>query len=314
MFHLSVFSTILLILAVFALIIICVIAIKSYMEKKDSSHYEQDSMLIYGFGKEEKKASSSSMLKDVPKKLWNDFCGLFANLFNISSKKQNASNYTNSEEQTMLANIQKDEEGFGSEENKYDEAVYDNVAKDDGTDTSERITNNENKGSQEESGAAGNGTANEANAPEANEEIKANQENSEPEKTITEENQPENNAKEPDLASLFAMPEKNNGENVQGSQEAEKTDSPEQNRDSAAVIDSFDEIRRKYLENKKSSKKQGRKKRKKTTEAPMLSEEKASEILVILDDLVSDCDSLDKSKIKGRLSFIDKTVNNNKEG
>ena len=96
-----------------------------------------------------------------------------------------------------------------------------------------------------------------------------------------------------------------------------KSDEPEKNKDLSSSIDSFEEIRRKYLEKKKSAKHHSEtgfnKKRKKHNESVMLSEEKASEILVILGDLVRDCDSLDKSKIKGRLSFIDKTVNN-KEG
>ncbi|MBO4555254.1 MAG: hypothetical protein J5706_00740, partial [Elusimicrobiales bacterium] len=78
MFHLSVFSTILLILAVFALLILFFIALKMYINRRSSQRYEPTPVLTYHIGSKESEQQEGSILKSVFPKLCADIKKLFS--------------------------------------------------------------------------------------------------------------------------------------------------------------------------------------------------------------------------------------------
>lgn len=326
MFSLSVFSTIILIIFACAIILAFILALRAFLGKRSSSYANKDNPFVVTFhlGKQDEEESSgtASALKEIPGKIWKDIRRLFSRLF-MPNKDFNGhdydSRYDNEAEHKMLEEIRREESSdyyvmpnadssFGKKSDAVpedDELPEDNLT--DGESSESFVQNEEKNGAvkkndiKEDDSEMTDGDALQGveSEPVPNKGIKD---------SLTE---PEN-----DLTYLFSIPGVNEKakENETVSCDKEKI---EKKSVSGSVIEEKTEndrmsiLRKKFLEKKtKTAKavKTTQKKRKNTAGNVSMSEEERMLTISMLEDIVNDCDELDKGKIKGRLEFLKKTL------
>ena len=338
MFSLSVFSTIILIIFACAIILAFILALRAFLGKRSSSYANKDNPFVVTFhlGKqnEEESSGTASALKEIPGKIWKDIRRLFSRLF-MPNKDFNGhdydSRYDNEAEHKMLEEIRREESSdyyvmpnadssFGKKSDiatEDDELPEDNLT--DGESSESFVQNEEKNGAvkkndiKEDDSEMTDGDALQGveSEPVLNKGIKDSLPEPENEAGKSDKNMPEN-----DLTYLFSIPGVNEKakENETVSCDKEKI---EKKSVSVSVIEEKTEndrmsiLRKKFLEKKtKTAKavKTTQKKRKNTAGNVSMSEEERMLTISMLEDIVNDCDELDKGKIKGRLEFLKKTL------
>lgn len=299
MFHLSVFSTILLILAVFALLILFFIALKMYINRRSSQRYEPTPVLTYHIGSEESEQQEGSILKSVFPKLCADIKKLFSRPDSKENEKKAAfdkdeAKYANQAEHDMVATLCREEQESFEKFSNPQQGVKEekNISIDEKKETETALTETPTgKEPQPLPDNSANGKTD-----EIKEDLKQNQK-------INDGSQ--------DLTSLFSMAgnEENNAKNnLQEDNKEINKEKPGKNISSENKTADFAEIRRSYLSEKKQRMAKTRTKRKQKKGETMLSQEEASVIKSVIQDLVSDFDSLDNDKVIGRLKFAKKKI------
>lgn len=231
---LPIFIQVLLLIAALSILAATIIISRKVGNRRRNEKTDGDPSLTFLFGKENDDFSKekSSVLKEIPQRIWQDLSHFVANLFkpNQYSDTEGDSAYSNEEERKMLEKVQQEEGSAYSmpEEIEQKTEVVETVA------------------------------------PDAENEEK------------TDDN--------PSDFKEYTRLETEN--NVQFDLETARND---------------------YIEARKAAKKR-KKQRKMPVGESTLSDEEASLTISMLQDLIIDCEDLDKSKIKGRLEFLKKNI------
>ncbi|MBP5286592.1 MAG: hypothetical protein J6Z08_01685 [Elusimicrobiales bacterium] len=360
MFSLSVFSTILLIIAACGAIVIFVFSIRSFLAKRSGDRFNKDnnsSGLAFHLGTENDEivTESTSVFREIPGRLWED---LKHNLNKIFSKKpvddETEAKYDNAEEHDMLARI-REEEGFdeysmpagikdsdsdrnsgnidnntvpenipegGSDitetatdeegsENIAVKVETENISAASGSEDNNRITRETADNTKQDNNSV---HENQSDTSEVNRQAETNG-SEDMSETVQDTKKTKNvsvrkkkKIQEPDdLSYLFSIPDREESP-VIAEEHSESVEEKHKAVTSADNDKKLNELRKNFLERKKNRKRTIHGKRKEQETGQPLSEEDQIFASSMLEDLLDDCDNLDKNKIKGRISFLHSTL------
>ena len=363
MFSLSVFSTILLIIAACGAIVIFVFSIRSFLAKRSGDRFPKDdisSAFTFHLGKEndEIETDTQSVLKEIPGRLWEDLKHYLKKIFSKPDNDDVSSMYNNEEEHDILARIREeegsDEYSMPSVQKEQSSAAAEDLSAvrkeqelsgnfknnlEEKCAEEEKIseeTNKENKQyapkktadrtekknsdlsiKGETSGSTDEDKQDKFPGPEdkpKNKTDKADTESGSTKKTKVFSSKKKKKAQEPDdLSYLFSLPEREEpaaAENNAAYAGTEKEEDKKVKTESSAENDDkLKKLRQEFLAGRKRNRKKNLPaKRKELKEGQPLSEEEQIFANSMLEDLIDDCDDLDKNKIKGRLSFLHRTL------